>query len=68
MKIVDFSEIFDACDLKIGRYRQLIDFMRVCEIKGQGHFLTLAQGRVKIQTKFSQKLLCRSKPNWAILE
>ena len=28
-------------------------------IEGQGHFLTLAQGRVhtKIQTKFSQKLL-----------
>ena len=70
MKIVDFSEIIEAYDLKVGRYRQLIDFMRVCEIKGQGHFLTLAQGRVhtKIQTKFSQKLLCRSEPNWAFLK
>ena len=42
MKIVDFSEIIEAGDLKVGRYRQLIDFMRVCEIKGQGHFLTFA--------------------------
>ena len=35
-------------------------------IEGQGHFLTLAQGRVrtKIQTGFSQKLLCRSEPNF----
>ena len=35
-------------------------------IEGQGHFLTLAQGRVhiKIQTGFSQKLLCRSETNF----
>ena len=34
-------------------------------IEGQGHFLTLAQGCVhtKIQTGFSQKLLCQSEPN-----
>ena len=31
MKTVDFSEITEACDLKVGRYRQLIDFMKVCE-------------------------------------
>ena len=33
-------------------------------IEGQGHYLTLAQGRVhtKIQTGFSQKLLCLSEP------
>ena len=31
MKIVDFSETIKACDLKVGRYRQLIDFMKVCE-------------------------------------
>ena len=33
-------------------------------IEGQGHFLSLAQGRVhtKIQIKFSQKLLCHSEP------
>ena len=35
-------------------------------IEGQGHFLTLAQGCVnkKIQTRLSQKLLCRSEPNF----
>ena len=52
MKTVDFSETIAACDLKVGRYRQLNDFMRYVSIEGQGHFLTLAQGRVhtKIQT------------------
>ena len=64
MKTVDFSETIEACDLKVGRYRQLIDFMKVCEynIEGRGHYLTLAQGRVhtKIQTGFSQKVLGHS--------
>ena len=34
-------------------------------IEGQCHFLTLAQGHVhtKIQTGFSQKLICQSEPN-----
>ena len=52
MKTVDFSETIEACDLKVGRYRQLNDFMKYMSIEGQGHFLTLAQGRVrtKIQT------------------
>ena len=31
MKTMDFSETIEACDLKVGRYRQLIDFMKVCE-------------------------------------
>ena len=31
MKIVDFSETIEPFDLKVGRYRQLIDFMKVCE-------------------------------------
>ena len=32
MKTVDFSEtIIEACDLKVGRYRQLIEIMKVCE-------------------------------------
>ena len=31
MKTVDFSETSEACDLKVGSYRQLIDFMKVCE-------------------------------------
>ena len=58
MKTVDFSETIEACDLKVSRYRQQIDFMKNVSIEGQCLFLTLAQGRVhtKIQTKFSQKL------------
>ena len=31
MKTVNFSETIEACDLKVGRYRQLNDFMNVCE-------------------------------------
>ena len=28
---LDFSETIAACDLKVGRCRQLIEFMKVCE-------------------------------------
>ena len=31
MKIVAFSETIEASDLKVGRYRQLIDFMKLYE-------------------------------------
>ena len=31
MKTVDFSETIEVCDLKIGRYTQLIEIMKVCE-------------------------------------
>ena len=31
VKIVDFSEIIAACDLKVGRSIHLIEFMKVCE-------------------------------------
>ena len=31
MKTVDFSETIEACDLKVGRYKQLHDFMKVFE-------------------------------------
>ena len=31
MKTVDFSETIEPGDLKVGRYRQLIDLMKVCE-------------------------------------
>ena len=51
---MDFSETIAACDLK------QMNLMKICDIEGQGHFLTLAQGCVhtKIQTGISQKLLC----------
>ena len=55
-----------ASDLKVSGSIHLIEYMKVCEFKGHCHFLTLAQGRVqtKFQTGFSQKLLCRSEPNF----
>ena len=31
VKTVDFSETIAACDLKVGRCRQLIEFMKFCE-------------------------------------
>ena len=31
METVDFSETIEACDLKVGRYRQLNDFMKAYE-------------------------------------
>ena len=31
VKIVDFSETIEACDLKVGKYIQLFEFMKVCE-------------------------------------
>ena len=41
MKTVDFSETIEACDLKVGRYRQLIDFMKVCEYGWSRSFIDL---------------------------
>ena len=41
MKTVDFSETIEVCDLKVGRYRQLIDFMKVCEYRRSRSFLDL---------------------------
>ena len=65
MKTVDFSETIATSDLKVSWSRHLIEYMKIC-FEGQGHFLTLAQGSVhiKIQTGFSQELLCRSEPNF----
>ena len=31
VKTVDFIETIPACDLKVGRCRQLIEFMKICE-------------------------------------
>ena len=39
MKTVEFSETISASDLKVGRCRQLIEFMRHIIIEGQGHSL-----------------------------
>ena len=65
METVAFSEIIAASDMKKGRSRHLIEFMKVFKYSRSRSFLTLAHGRVhtKIQTRFSQKLQCRSEPN-----
>ena len=41
MKTVDFSETIAACDLKVGRCRQLIEIMRFVSIAGQGHLCVI---------------------------
>ena len=51
MKTVDISKNIAACDLKAGSCRQLIEFMKVCDIEGQGHFLTSAQGHLSMKIK-----------------
>ena len=59
MKTVFFSETIAASDLKVGRSRHLIDFMKVYEYcKSRSFHGNKAQGHVhtKIQTTFSRKL------------
>ena len=41
MKTVDFSKTIAACDLKVGRCRQLIEFMKVREYLRSRSFLDL---------------------------
>ena len=41
MKTVDFSETIAACDLKVGRCRQLIELMKICEYSRSRSFLDL---------------------------
>ena len=63
MKIMDFSETIAACDLKVGRCRQLIELVNfimkvhVCEYSRSMSFLDLAQGHLhmKVKTDFPQK-------------
>ena len=62
---VDFSETIAASDLKVSR-SSLIEYMKVCEYSRSRSFFTLSQGRehTKIQTRFSQKLLCQFESNF----
>ena len=66
MKTVNFSEIIEACDLKVGRYRQLNDFMKVCEYWRSRSFLDLGPGSCtyKNSNLIFQKLLSHSEPNF----
>ena len=63
MKTVDFSETIEACDLKVGRYRQLIDFMKVCEY-WRSMLITRPWPRVVYIQKFKPDFL---RNYWAIL-
>ena len=44
MKTMEFSETVAACDLKVGRCRQRIEFMKVCEYSKSMSFLDLVPG------------------------
>ena len=41
MKTVDFSEIIAGSGLKVGRYRQQIELMKICEYSRSRLFLDL---------------------------
>ena len=43
VKALNFSGNFETCDLKVGRYRQLIDLMKCCEYSRSRSFLYLGQ-------------------------
>ena len=43
-KTMDFSETIVVYDIKIGRCSQLNEYMKLMNIKGQGHSLTIVQG------------------------
>ena len=45
MKTVDFSDTIAACDLKVGRCRQLVELMKL------SIFFTLAQGYLHMNMK-----------------
>ena len=56
---MDFSEPVAACVLKVGRFIQVIEFMKVCEYSMSRSFLTITKGysHLIIETCFSQKPL-----------
>ena len=62
MKTVDFSETIEACDLKVGRYTQLIEIMKVCEYRRARSLLDLGTRSCtyKNSNQISQKLLGHS--------
>ena len=53
MKTLNFSGSFVTCDLKVSRYRQHVELMNCCELKGQGHFLTLPKIIYKLNVKLN---------------
>ena len=45
MKTVDFSETIAASNLKVGRYRQLIVLMKICEYSRSWSFFGLGNDK-----------------------
>ena len=41
MKTVDFSETIAASDLKVGRYREQMELMKICDYSRSRSFLDL---------------------------
>ena len=66
MKTMDFSENIAACDLKVGIYRQLIDFIMVCEYLMSRSFLDIGPRSCtyKNSNQTFSKLLSLSEPNF----
>ena len=63
MKTVDFSETIAACDLKVGRCRQLIEFMNVYEYSRSMSFLDLGPRSFK----YENENLLFSETTWPFL-
>ena len=65
-KIMNFLETIVVCDIKVGRFSLLNEYMNFMNIKGQGHSLTFVQSHSDstFQTSFAQKPLGRLKPNF----
>ena len=52
---MDFSETIADADLKVGRCRQHIEFVKLyVRIQGLGHFMTLAKGHLKLKLALSK--------------
>ena len=46
----EFSETIAACDLKVGRCRQLFEFMKVCEYVSRSPFMYENQNMLSPET------------------
>ena len=57
MKTVDFSETIAASDLKVGRSRHLIEYMKICEYILKVKVITLPWPKVVYIQKFKPDFL-----------
>ena len=79
MKAVDFSEAIGASDLKVGRSRQLIELMKICEYSMSRSFLHIDPRLFTYENQnslfseiigpFSTKFLCKllGTRNWKFI-